>query len=358
MLRATPLVLMLLAAPSASAAPQRLAVVELATPPNMAGLGSQLTQIVLRAAQQQGYVIIPPDRIEATLGQKGLVQLQDCGGEPGCVAVQLSSLPVTRAVVGSLGRDERSYLLKLWLVDLEKRQVLSSIDRAILIASRRLIPDATEAIPLFLRGQREATGTLKLSSTVPNARVTVDGQEAGTTPLTLELKPGEHTVRVEKKAYLRVDRLVRVEANQTTEEEVRLLLAPGQKAPEEEKPKVAKAAESVEAGPRVPAAAWAAYVAALGASGGAIYFGTQSRKAEQDLKDKYDKQRNIYLGTRAEALEGQRNTLLANVLFGAAGVALGTAVTLTILENQQGPQVKVTPAPAPGGAALLLHGRF
>ena len=66
------------------------------------------------------------------------------------------------------------------------------MDRAILIASRRLIPDASEAIPPLLRGEREARGTLVVTANVPNARVTVDGEDAGPAPATVRLKPGKH----------------------------------------------------------------------------------------------------------------------------------------------------------------------
>jgi hypothetical protein len=277
------------------------------------------------------------------------------------VANRLADVPADRAVVGSLNRDEKSYLLRLFLIDLQAREVISTVERSILIASRRLIPDASEAIPPLLKGEREAKGTLKVTTNVAEAAVTVNGEPAGVAPVTLQLKPGKHTVRLEKRSYLPVERLVTVEANQTAEEEFRLLLAPGERPPEELEPRVAKApaAAPQDSGAlRVPAVAWAGYVAALGAGGGAIYFGSRAQRADALLKSNYDANAGVYHQPRTLALEGRRDALVANVLFGVAGVALGTAVTFTILENTQPAPVQVTPAPTPGGAALLFHGRF
>ena len=116
-----------------------------------------------------------------------------------CAAARLATLGVERAVIGSLGRDERNYLLRLWLVDVEKGEVIADVDRAILIASRRLMQDAAAAIPPLLRGEREARATLQVSANVADAQVTVDGEFRGATPLTLQLKPGKHELVLEKR---------------------------------------------------------------------------------------------------------------------------------------------------------------
>ena len=166
---------------------------------------------------------------------------------------------------------------------------------------------------------------------------------------------------MDKRAYLPMERLVAVEPERTTEEEFRMLLAPGEQPPEEGAPKVAQGAGAE--GPRIPAGAWAAYAGTVAAGGGAIYFGGRARLAELYLRSTYQADRNLYQGTRVQALEGQRSAVIANVLFGVGGVLLGTAVTLTVLENSHesahpAPAVQVTPAATPGGAALLLDGRF
>lgn len=351
------LVLTLLAA-AGPAGGKRLAVVELATPPTMIGLGAQVTQAIVQAAEQQGYTVIGPDQIRQAIGNKVYAELQACGSGVACASGKLGIVAPDRAILGSLGRDEKSYLLRLYHLDLRTLQVVADVDRAILIASRRLMPDATAAIPGLLRGEREARGTLKLTANVKGVDVTLDGAPVGQTPLTLELKPGKHEVKLEKRSYLPVERLVTVEAGQVTQEQVRMILAPGQRPPEEAA-QVA-AAQAAQEGPslRIPGLAWVGYGATLAAAGGAVYFGSSARNAQTKLLEGYDADLDRYAGTRAQALKGRQDALMANVLFGVTAAALATAVTLTVVENSKAPAVQVAPAAGPSGGGVTLEGRF
>src|SRR5262249_42862345 len=154
-------------------------------------------------------------------------ELVSCGAAAHCVSAMLTG-PFTadRAVLGTLRRDEKNYLVQLWLLDLNKGTVVSQVDRAILIASRRLVQDVTDAIPPLLRGEGEKRGTITITSPVKGAEVVLNGEEIGTTPVTVQLKPGRYQVQVSKKNYMEVQRLVDVNAGQTTVEEVRLILLP------------------------------------------------------------------------------------------------------------------------------------
>lgn len=71
----------------------------------------------------------------------------------------------------------------------------------------------------------ETTGTLSLESAPSDAQVIVDGTAHGTTPLTLNLATGEHSVVVEREGYDAKNRTVSVRANETTSETISL---PGQ----------------------------------------------------------------------------------------------------------------------------------
>jgi len=57
-------------------------------------------------------------------------------------------------------------------------------------------------------------GQLRIVSTLKNepywARVTVDGQKRGTTPLSLELRPGMHSVKLEREGFKPIDRQIKV----------------------------------------------------------------------------------------------------------------------------------------------------
>ncbi|HMK74245.1 MAG TPA: PEGA domain-containing protein, partial [Myxococcaceae bacterium] len=187
---------------SASAAPaQNLAVVEVTAPSMMQGLAQQITQQVVDAARAQGMTVVPPEELENFLGPKNTLALKQCGGAPGCVSARLAELPVGRAVVGTLARDETHYLVHLWLLSLSPPAVVAEVDRAVLIASRRLQQDIGAAIPGLLRGQQDAKGTLVVETAVPGAEVTLDGEPAGKTPLTTMLKPGKHQIHVEAQGF-------------------------------------------------------------------------------------------------------------------------------------------------------------
>src|SRR5687767_8672452 len=197
MSRAAPLALALLSAQAAAAGPgRRLAVVDLATPPSMVGLGFQVTQAVLDAARAQGLVVLAPGDLRKTMGEEKYTELTNCGPVPACVTSKLGTFSADRAVLGALRRDEKNYLLQLWLVDLQKQEVAATVDRAILIASRRLIPDATEAIPPLLRGEGERLGMLTINSTVKDVDVVLNGESVGQTPVTRELKPGRYEIQL------------------------------------------------------------------------------------------------------------------------------------------------------------------
>jgi hypothetical protein len=345
--------------PAAGAAGRKLAVVDVSTPPAMLGLGQQITQALSQEAKAQGFQILTPDDILATLGAKPYEDLQACGGNGVCVAHKLDPLGVDKAVVGTLARDEKNYLVHLWLVDIHAKDVVADVDRAILIASRRLMADVKLAVPDLLRGKKEARGTLRLAANVKGATAFVDGELAGKTPLDLLLKPGKHEVRLEKKSYLPITRLVTVAANAVDEENLRLTLAPGEKPEEQELPDlVARGTpSSEESGFRVPLPAWVALGVGAAAAGTATGFGLAASHLDQRLQNGLNAQTQIYAGTRAQALAGKQDAAVANIAWAVASAGLLTAAVLTAV-GQGADTVQVSPAAGSHGAAMVLEGRF
>lgn len=272
--RAALLALALLSTPVAAAPSGRqLAVVDLATPPTMVGLGFQLTQAVVDAARAQGYLVVQPGDIRKALGEDRYRELVSCGPAPACASARLAgSFPADRAVLGSLQRDEKNYLVKLWLLDLRGGKVVSEVDRAILIASRRLVQDVTDAIPPLLRGEGERRGTLSVTATVRGAEVTLNGEPFGVAPVSAQLKPGRYRIQVTKKNHMAVERLVDVNAGQTTVEEVRLILLPGMRA-EPEAVAAGGPKPSQEPTLSLPWTAWVAFGASAAAAGAGGYLG-------------------------------------------------------------------------------------
>ncbi|MBX5484835.1 MAG: PEGA domain-containing protein [Myxococcaceae bacterium] len=342
----------------------RLVVVELVTPPTMIGLGGQVASAIVRSAQSLGYEVIGPEELQALLGPEGAEALRKCNGQTLCVLSRVRPANAERVVMGSIGRDDKNYLVQLRMVDAASGEVIADIDRQILIASRRFKQDVEEAVPRMLRGEREARGTLRITANVKNVSVWIEGEPAGKTPVEVSLKPGKYEVRLEKKAYLPLKRLATVEANQVTAEEFRLILEPGG-VPEEEAalPPLAAATDASTSakakGIRVTVPGWVAFGAAVATAGVGGYFGYRSHATEQTLRNGFDSSTHTFAGTRVQALQGQQDARTANLLFGAAGVAAAAGVLFTVFDvgGDLAPAT-VTPAAGPDGAGMSVEGRF
>lgn len=343
-----------------SGASPRVAIVDVDAPDLMMGLGAQVTRALLTAAEAERLDVVTPDALRGQLEAAQYAQLKKCAGNVACAAQLLSSVGVERAVLGQLGRDERNYLLKLWLVDLKGLAVIADVDRRILIAARRFQKDVEQAAPPLLRGEREARGTLVVESNVADAQVSVDGDFIGTPPVTLQLKPGKYEVKVERRKYLGGTRLVAVEANQVSTERIQLLLKPGEVPDEQVVPALAKQAAAQEAPPplQVSALTVISGSVALAAAGTGLGFGLVARSQRAALLSGFDERAGLYQGTRAEAVEQSRNALVANVAFVTAGVAATAAIVSLVFDATRAPAVQVAPVASSGGAGVVVGGAF
>lgn len=336
----------------------RLAVVEVDGPDMMLGLAGQVTRAVIAEAQAQKLLFAAPDELKAILPPKRYDELRRCAGKPACAAQALEGAGFGRAVVGQLGRDDRNYLLKLWLIDVVSMRVIADVDRAVLIAAHRLQKDLDEAVPRLLRGEQEAKGTLTIDSNLSDAQVTLNGDFVGTPPVTLSLKPGKYEVRLERKKYLPVIRLLEVEAGKETKERIPLLLKPGEVADEPLAVVVKTPSPDDERGFRVTAPTWAAIAVTLLATGAAVVFGLTEQRQEGKLRDGFDAATGVYAGTRQDALDARESALLTNVSVAVAGAGLAASVGLLVRDALRHPEVSVAPTASRGGAGLMLGGHF
>lgn len=350
----------LLVVATVSAAGPKIAIVDVDAPDLMMGLGAQVTRAIVTAAQAQKLDLLLPEQVREKMDAKRYDALKKCGGKVACVAQALESLGVQRAVMGQLTRDERHYLLKLWLIDVPGLSVIADVDRSILIAARRFQKDVEQAVPPLLRGEREARGTLVIEANLADAQITLDGEFEGTPPVKLTLRPGKYEVKVERKKYLPVTRLVAVEANQETKVELKLLLIPGQIPDDQIIPALKKKPDGAPVEPplQVSALTWILGGVTVAAAGTGLTFGLISRSQERVLREGYDPATEVYAGTRAQALEQNRNATIANVAFGLAGAALIGTVVSGIVDGTRPPPVQVAPAVTTTGAGLTLGGTF
>jgi hypothetical protein len=341
---------------AAGAGPATLAIVEVEAPDMMVGLAGQVTRAVVSEAGAQKLAFVAPDELRARLQPKAFAELKKCGGKVVCVAQALDGLGLERAVVGTLGRDEKNYLLKLWLIDLKNLTVVADVDRAILIAARRLQKDLDEAVPRLLRGEREARGTLIIESNLADAQVTLNGEFLGTPPVTQALKPGKYEVKVERRKYLSVTRLLNVEAEKETRERFSLLLKPGEVA-DDQLPALATKAGSLEsgAGLRLTTPTWVCGGLTLVGGGLSLFFSLSASGQERALLAGYNAATGVYAGTRREALAAQQNALLANVSYAFTAAALVATIIFLVRDATR---VEVAPVVSAGGGAVVVGGHF
>ncbi len=336
----------------------KLAIVEVDAPDVMMGLGAQVTRAIVNEAQAQKLDLVTPDQLREKLDAKHYAALRKCGGRVACAAQELEALGVQRAVVGQLSRSEAHYVLKLWLFDLEALTTLADVDRSILIAARRFMKDVEQAVPPLLRGEREARGTLVLEANLADAQISVNGEFAGTPPLTLTLRPGKYEVKIERKKYLPITRLIDVEANQESQLELKLLLIPGQIPDDQIIPALVKKPEpAAPEGVQLSPLTWVLGGVTVAAAGTGLALGLVARSQEKALRESFDTQTNVYGGTRTQALEQNRNAVIANVAFGVAGAALIGTVISGIVGASSAP-VQVAPTVTSTAAGLTVGGTF
>ncbi|MBL9039205.1 MAG: PEGA domain-containing protein [Archangium sp.] len=354
-----------LVASLAAAPANMLAVVDVDAPDSMQGLASQVTRAITDGAAAMQLPLLSPDAVRTALTEPKYATLRRCGGAPACAAQFAPALGVTRLVLGSLTRDDKHYLLRLWLIDTERLEVVADVDRQVLIAARRLQRDVEQAVPPLLRGEREARGTLRVTCAIPNVRVSIDGEAHGSPPVEVQLKPGKHTVRVEKTKYLTVNRLVTVEADQRTDEDIRLLLTPGEIDDDVPVPGLPKERTAEAAAPPasqrsggVSVLTWVWSGATVAALGVGIAFAVQAGVADSDLSRGFNPTTGVYAGTRRQALTAQSNALVANIGYGAAAaLGIGAVISLVVDLTSDG-AVQASPTAGTTGAGITVWGHF
>ncbi len=347
-----------------AAEPDTYAIVDVDSPDMMIGLANQVTKVVLDSAAQLKLQVMTPEQVRSKVDEKQYPLLMKCGGQPTCVAKYIGATGAKKVVLGSLSRNEKSYVFKLWLIDLQKLDVVADVDRQVLIAARRLQRDVEQAAPALLRGEQEARGTLLVTTNVAKVELTLNGEAVGTAPYEVKLKPGKYEIKAERPKYLSVTRLVNVEANQKTEAELKLLLmpgavpdddsAPGAKVIDVNHPSPASSGGAVHLG----APTWVAGGATLIALGVASGFGIAARNGDKAITDSLSSSSNTYSATRKDALTVQSNALAANVAFGVAGAAGIATIIFLVLDVTHPSGVEVAPTVSPSGAGVTVGGAF
>jgi hypothetical protein len=332
--------------------------------PAMLGIAGLMSQKSVGAAAKLGIAVIPPNTTETKLGREAMKKLAACNLKAPCLAPLLQPLGTARALVGSLDRDDVHYIVTLSLVDVAQGTVVATGTRRVLIASRQLDAEYDAMLPDVLAGKTQAPGTLSVSSNARHARVFVDERPMGEVPLSTDLPPGKHVVRLEKQLYLPIERYVELKSGETAQADFKLQLMPNQVDPDAAvavDPNAVSAHTDVPSGPMpriagLPAPAFVAAAATVVFAGVGTGFGLASRSYAGKAKDT-DGDGAINLGY-TDLKTGKTDATVANVFFIGAGVAAAATVAFYfIFDDKPAATAGVTVLPQ-GGAVATVQGSF
>jgi tetratricopeptide (TPR) repeat protein len=223
---------------------------------------------------------------------------------------------------------------------------------------------------LRLDGMRRWLGRVKLIVSKQGAKVTVDGNDAGQTPLDLPLylQPGKHTIKVEMDGFLSATRAVRLRRGGHRKLRVRLkrkvelpTTPPAEACPKVTCPSCDDAPDALRQAHRnMTIGGYVALGTGLAlVAGAAVLYGVggaQGAEAYDLYKEAKDP---ANMARHYDDVQDSRSMLMAGHGLMAGGVvALGLSVYQFLARPDLPGDSQVSLAPLTGGAALTVGGRF
>lgn len=135
------------------------------------------------------------------------------------------ALAVERLVTSSLSGIGDKFALSVVALDVRSTRVLGRLSRVV-PNEAELGETARDLLHFVLTGEnRESKGSVRLLVTQAGAKITIDGAEAGSSPLQVppRLLAGRHRILVEKEGFIPFEGAVEVKVGQEEVVEVRLL---------------------------------------------------------------------------------------------------------------------------------------
>ena len=138
------------------------------------------------------------------------IAARDGCNSPECLAQAGKAASTDYVVVGSVSFRDRVYQIAVEIVDVETGTVAAQTSEFCEICSVKeaaeLTAEQVAAVRPTLEALMRGEPTLEVSSAPPGAIVLVDGKRVGVTPLTLDVDPGRHVVRLEMDGRLAAER--------------------------------------------------------------------------------------------------------------------------------------------------------
>ena len=197
----------LLVAPTEAPEANKLAILPLVVEGSLSDADKKsLTQSLISGLQRGAFVVLDPDQVLAADGDAASCDDAKCFK---AIAGKTGAGYVVRAVVTVRDRD---YNVQVSLLSGTDGQRIAGTQDACEICgvgdASGLIDSAAATLRLKLDALAKGPASFKLASDPPEAVVTIDGEIAGTTPLSRPVVPGKHVIRLSKEGFIAIEREV------------------------------------------------------------------------------------------------------------------------------------------------------
>jgi TolB-like protein len=283
----------------------KIAVLVLQVGEAEADLADNLTEVlVAELARQGGFEITGKEEFRSRLGVAGEQGASACLEQPACLGRVGTALGVSKVAAGTIGKRGAEYAFNLNLIDIATARIENRVFKMVAGGVGGLFKTLQDSARQLLRPRVEP-GALKITTPgASGARVYVDDAFMGATPLrTAGLEPGKHRVRVERDGHHGWARQLEIPAGATLDMDLSLTELPRRRV--------------------WPVyAAWITLGAAAVSSATGIFFGVLSHESPSG---------NSRVQVLDDVSRKQSQALVANVLFGAAGLGALSSAAIFVL---------------------------
>lgn len=187
--------------PQLARAAEKVAVMDLATPGSSADAGHQLNDslvgIIAASVAREGYSVISTADIRVMLSFEQQKALLGCEDQASCLSEIGGALGVDLIVTGTVARLGDEYSVSLILLNARRAEV---VRRFLGQAGTSAVLDTTvERGVAVLFGKAQdvgGTGVVLVKTEPPGALISLDGKDAGRSPMTLDaVAVGDHEIR-------------------------------------------------------------------------------------------------------------------------------------------------------------------
>lgn len=166
---------------------------------------AELTRALIGGLQRGNFTVTPPEQV---IAMDSSAATCDSAGCYRTIAAKTGSAYVIRVVVVVKDRD---YTIQAELLGADGNRLAETADGCEIcgvVDASGLIDSAAATLRLKLDALAKGPASVKLESDPKGAIVTIDGQIAGTTPLSRPVVPGKHLIRVDAEGYISIERQV------------------------------------------------------------------------------------------------------------------------------------------------------